>query len=112
MRKVLTKGENNALQVLSPATNTGEWDTLVLSVLQTIKATAGQVSLDSSFLDAMTSKSPNSWNTNVLLEKVNVNFKLDLGAEVTTITEETFKLLNGTKRPSHSMSQPGKVSMY
>ena len=43
----------------------------------------------------MTSTSQNSWNTKVLLEKTSVNFKLDTGAEVMAITEETFKLLGG-----------------
>ena len=80
---------------------------------KTIKATTDELSLDSAFLDAMTSASQNSWNTNVLLEKTSVNFKLDTGAEVTAITEETFKQLNGItmNKPSKSLHGPARQSL-
>ena len=80
---------------------------------KTVKATTDEVSLDSSFLDAMTSTSQNSWNTKVLLEKTSVNFKLDTGAEVTAITEETFKLLGGITliKPSKSLHGPARQSL-
>ena len=80
---------------------------------KTVRATADELSLDSSFLDAMTSANHNSWNTEVLLEKTSVNFKLDTGAEVTAITEKTFKLLNGIKlcRPAKTLHGPAKQSL-
>ena len=56
---------------------------------KTVKAANDEVSLDSSFLDAMMSESQTSWSTELLLEKTGVNFKLDTGAEVTAITEPT-----------------------
>jgi len=80
---------------------------------KTVKATADELSLDSSFLDAMTSASQNSWNTKVLLEKTNVDFKLDTGAEVTAITEETFKSLSGIRlhKPFKTLHGPAKQSL-
>ena len=79
----------------------------------TVKAVTDKVSLDSSFLDAMTSESQTSWNTKLLLDKTGVNFKLDTGAEVTAVTEETFKLLRGIKlsKPSKSLHDPAKQSL-
>ena len=46
---------------------------------KTVKAVTNEVSLNSSFLDAMTSESQTSWNTKLLLDKTGVNFKLDTG---------------------------------
>ena len=43
---------------------------------KTVKATTDEVSLNSSFLDVMTSASQNSWTTKLLLGKTSVNFKL------------------------------------
>ena len=83
---------------------------------KTVKAANDEISLDSSFLDAMMSESQTSWSTELLLEKTGVNFKLDTGAEVTAVTEETFNLLRGIKLskpyPNLSMAQPEKASMY
>ena len=75
---------------------------------KTVKA--DEVSLNSSFLDVMTSVDQNSWNVEVLLEKTKVKFKLDTGAEVTAITEETFKQLNDSK-PSKRLHGPAKQSL-
>ena len=80
---------------------------------KTVKATTDEVSLDSSFLYAMTSESQTSWNTKLLLDKTTVNFKLDTGAEVTAVTEETFKLLRGIKlsKSSKSLHGPARQSL-
>ena len=81
---------------------------------KTVKATADDIILDSSFLDAMTSASESSWNIKLLLEKTSVNFKLDTGAEVTAITEKTSKLLNGIRlsKPSKTLHGPARQSLH
>ena len=80
---------------------------------KTVIAANDQVSLDSSFLDAMMSESQTSWSTELLLEKTGVNFKLDTGAEVTVVTEETSNLLRGIKlsKPSKSLHGPARQSL-
>ena len=61
----------------------------------------------------MTATNQTSWNTNVLLQRTSVNFKLHTGAEVTAITEETFKRLNGItiSKPYKSLHDPARQSL-
>ena len=61
----------------------------------------------------MTSIDQISWNADLFLEKTEVNFKLDTGAKVTAIMEETFKLLNDIKlsKPSKRLHGPAKQSL-
>ena len=61
---------------------------------KTAPACMHEVSLDSAFLGAVTSQREPAWTATVLLGKTEVVFKLDTGAEVTAISEATYKQLD------------------
>ena len=67
------------------------------------KATTNEVCLDDAFLDAVGTNTEKCWMASVLLENKTVSFKLDTGAEVTAVSEETFKML-----PKTPLKQPEK----
>ena len=56
------------------------------------RATANEVSLDGTFLDTEEFSTAKRLITSLLLENKTVSFKLDTGAEVTAVSEETFKM--------------------
>ena len=59
-------------------------------------STTQEFDLDSAFLDAIEDTQATTWTAIVKLNSVDVLFKLDTGAEVSAITEETYKKLNVT----------------
>ena len=67
------------------------------------RATANEVSLDGAFLDTVESSTAKCWITILLLENKTVSFKLDTGAEVTAVSEETFKMW-----PQMTLKHPDK----
>lgn len=79
---------------------------------KTVNAMTDEVSLDSSFLNTMTSASQNSWHIKLLLEKTSVNFKLDTGAQLQKEPLSYWMAWDSGKHPNHSMAHPGKASMY
>ena len=71
-------------------------------------ASASQVSLDCAFLDTVGDSSTSCWTTQVLLQNKMVTFKLDTGAEVTAVSEATFKSLTEVvlKQPGRKLFGP------
>ena len=71
-------------------------------------ASASQVSLDCAFLDTVGDGSTSCWTTQVLLQNQMVTFKLDTGAEVTAVSEATFKSLTEVvlKQPDRKLFGP------
>ena len=63
-----------------------------------------ELCLDTAFLDAMITSSESSWYITVTLESTMVQFKLDTGAAVTAISEETYHRL-----PSVQLQTPSKI---
>ena len=55
--------------------------------------------IDSAFLDAVGDTMDTCWTATVTLNGKDVIFKLDTGAEVTAITEETYQMLNAELTP-------------
>ena len=49
------------------------------------------VVIDYSFLDTVSSSDGKSWHIIISIQDVDVEFKMDTGAEVTAISAETFK---------------------
>jgi len=71
----------------------------------TVTLDTDDISLDTAFLDAVTSDSHTaSWTSTIMVEETNCNFKLDTGAEATAITEDTYKLL-----PNVVLQKPMKI---
>ena len=68
------------------------------------QATAHELSLDTAFLDVMTTNQETTWNMIVTLNTKPVEFKLDTGAAVTAISEEVFKTL-----PTVQLQKPSKI---
>ena len=66
-------------------------------------ASANQVSMDSAFLDTVGSREKSVWTATVSVQDKKVIFKLDTGAEVTAISEDTFK-----KLPRVALRHPAK----
>ena len=54
---------------------------------------ASEDCLDTAFLDALTSNTVALWTANVKVFGVEIPFKLDTGADVTAITEESYNLI-------------------
>ena len=54
---------------------------------------ANELNLDTAFLGSVKANPESFWTTTVLLSKVEVSFKLETGAEVTAISEETYRAL-------------------
>ena len=63
--------------------------------------TSNELSLDTAFLRNVRGNSKSLWTTKLQINKVELPFKLDTGAEVTAISEETYRKL--------SLQQPTKV---
>ena len=72
-----------------------------------------ELSLDTAFLDAMATSSESSWYVTVTLDTKVVQFKLDTGAAVTAISEETYRALPKTelKKPSKILSGPANQKL-
>lgn len=74
-----------------------------------------QKAVDSAYLYVLTTKQNSSWMSVLQLNNTNVQFKLDTGAEVTVISQETYtllgelKLCTPTKIIRGSLHQPLKV---
>ena len=68
-----------------------------------VPATADDPDLDSTFLGAL--ESDNSWNITLLLGGQETLCKVDTGAEVTAITEQTFLDLKG----EHILTKPSRI---
>jgi len=70
------------------------------------------LSLDSAFLDAVTTGSNKTWNATILMSKLptKVVFKLDTGAEATAITDKTYKSLPNVapQKPQKILQGPAK----
>ena len=64
---------------------------------QSKSASAHEVNLDSAYLDTLSGEPESVWSTKLKLEDSNVHFKLDTGAEVTAIKEETFRSLSNVQ---------------
>ena len=77
------------------------------------QATAHELSLDTAFLDVMTTNQETTWNMTVTLNTKPVEFKLDTGAAVTAISEEVFKTLPTVQlqKPSKILSGPTKQNL-
>ena len=73
----------------------GHYSSQCFSRTQTTEsqATAHELSLDTAFLDVMTTQQETTWNIKVTLNSTPTEFKLDTGAAVTAISEEVFKTL-------------------
>ena len=56
--------------------------------------------LEISYLNTVTSNSTQTWNSVVLVDEVEVSFKIDTGAEVTVVTEAVGDSLNRTLKPT------------
>ena len=77
------------------------------------QATAHELSLDSAFLDVMTTKPATTWNITVTMNSKPVEFKLDTGAAVTAISEKVFKTVTTAQlqKPSKILSGPTRQKL-
>eukprot|EP00731_Ephydatia_muelleri_P032566 Em0024g110a len=68
----------------------------------------GQKAVDSAYLDVLITKQNSSWMSALQLNNKEVKFKLDTGAEVTAISQETHRLLGNPKllRPTKILRGP------
>ena len=84
----------------------GHYSTQCFSKTRTAdrQASAHELSLESAFLDVMTTKPETTWNITVTLNSKPVKFKLDTGAAVTAISEEVFKTI-----PTAQLQKPSKI---
>ena len=64
---------------------------------KTVAATTNELSLDTAFVGTVSSKQQLSWTTTLLVKGKEVTFKIDTGAEVTAISEDTFRQLRGVR---------------
>ena len=64
---------------------------------KTVAAGSNELSLDTAFVGALRANQGTSWTTTLLVEKKPVSFKLDTGAEVTAISEQTYLQLGREK---------------
>ncbi len=60
---------------------------------KTVAAVTQEINLDAAFLGTVVSEQKSSWTIELLLGSKRTPFKLDTGAEVTAISEETYKTL-------------------
>ena len=60
---------------------------------KTVAAAAHELSLDTAFLGTVTTEQESSWTISLQLGKTEIPFKLDTGAEVTAISEESYQKL-------------------
>ena len=71
------------------------------------------MSLDTAFVGTVSSKQQLSWTTTLLVKGKEVTFKIDTGAEVTAISEDTFRQLGGLRlqRPSKVLYHPARHTL-
>ena len=77
-------------------------------------AAAHELSLNTAFLGAVTSaKAASSWHVTISLNDTGIAFKLDTGAEVTAISEETHEILKRPKltKPSKKLHGPARQAL-
>ena len=99
--------KKNVQQPVLLATSATKKGTIVHNVFQKLtQPTAHELSLDTAFLDMMTTEPETTWNTTVTLNTKPVEFKLDTGAAVTAISEEVFKQHNYRSPPRFYPAQP------
>ena len=65
-----------------------------MSEIATTESDAEGSIWDTAFLDTVSNSGEKSWLISIKVNNIDVKFKLDTGAEVTAISEETFQLLN------------------
>ena len=65
-----------------------------MSEIATTESDAEGSIWDTAFLDTVSNSGEKSWLISIKVQNIDVKFKLDTGAEVTAISEETFQLLN------------------
>ena len=80
---------------------------------KTVAATTNELSLDTAFVGTVSSKQQLSWTTTLLVKGKEVTFKIDTGAEVTAISEDTFRQLGGVRlqRPSKVLYGPARHTL-
>ena len=62
--------------------------------------------LDTAYLNTVSEGSNATWTTEVLIQTQPVTFKVDTGAEVTAVSEDTWKGLRGTPKLTRSLCGP------
>ena len=91
------------LDELEEASGSEDMDTISVPIEHTI---------DSAFLDAVDDTTNTCWTETISLNGKDVTFKLDTGAEVTAITEETYQMLSAKLSPPlKTLYGPGQVSL-
>ena len=71
-----------------------------------VAATTSELQADDlAFLGTLSAEGSSTWRSKVNLDRRDINFKLDTGAEVTAISESTYRQLHGHRR----LQQPSKV---
>ena len=80
---------------------------------KTSAATTHEVSLDTAFLGVVASQQDPAWTATVLLGATEVELKLDTGAEVTAISEATYKKLEAVplEKTSKALDGPTHQSL-
>ena len=63
----------------------------------TIATSTNELSLDTAFLGSVDSRQESSWTIILGVENKDIPFKLDIGAEVTAISDTAYRSLNGIK---------------
>ena len=104
-----TRKETGALQNMQHATNVIIIQKGPLSESKFSKTVQpllvnSELSLDTAFVGSVNSKQQSSWTTTLQVRGRVIRFKIDTGAEVTGISEETFRQLGGA-----SLQRPCKV---
>ena len=72
-----------------------------------------ELSLDTAFVGSVSSKQQSSWTTTLQVRGKKIRFKIDTGAEVTAISEETFRQLGGAslQRPRNVLYGPARHTL-
>ena len=76
-------------------------------------ANNSELNLDAAFVGSVSPKQQLPWTAILLVKGQEVSFKLDTGAEVTAVSEETFRQLGGgtLQRPSKVLYGPGQHTL-
>jgi len=80
----------------------GQFSSQCLS--KTVAATSDQLNLDTAFLGVLDSGNTSSWTVKLQLQGTETQFKMDTGAEVMAISEQTFNNLRGV-----TLTKPSKI---
>ena len=80
---------------------------------KTVASCTSEYSLDTAFLGFLDTKRETSWTTTIVINGKEVKFKLDTGAEVTAVSEQTYKSLTGIKlqKPSRVLYGPARQAL-